>query len=239
MEGHHGGSGLVEGSPWALVLMSWIVIVVLALLAYLGTKRMSRVPGRLQNVLEFAVDGLFNFIEGMIGPGGRKFAPFIATFFVYIAIMNLMGLVPGFRSPTSGLNMTIALGLISFFYVQYQAIKQSGFKSYIMHFWGEPKWLGPLMFPIHIIGELAKPLSLAIRLFGNVFGEDKIIIILAGLSPYVIVPWLKVIPMQFPMMIFAVFSGFIQALIFTVLTSAYLTVLITNEEEEPVSVVPH
>lgn len=238
--GHHEGSGLVEGSPWALVLMSWIAIFFLGLLAYLGTRRLNKVPGPLQNVLEFMVDGLFNFIEGIIGPGGRKYAPFIATFFIYIVVMNLMGLVPGFRSPTSGLNMTIALGLLSFFYVQYQAIKHSGFKNYIMHFWGEPKWLGPLMFPIHIIGELAKPMSLAIRLFGNIFGEDKIIIILAGLSPYIIVPWLKVVPVQFPMMIFAVFSGFIQALIFIVLTAGYLTVMIAHDEEEtPVGSGPH
>ncbi|MEN6519583.1 MAG: F0F1 ATP synthase subunit A [Armatimonadota bacterium] len=239
MEPNQGGSGLVEGSPWALVLMSWIAILVLGILAYLGTRRMRRVPGPLQNVLEFTVDGLFNFIGGIIGPGGRKYAPFIATFFVYILFMNLMGLVPGFRSPTSGLNMTVALGLLSFFYVQYQAIRQNGFIKYIVHFWGEPWWLGPLMFPIHIIGELAKPLSLSIRLFGNIFGEDKIIIILAGLSPFLFgKPWLKYIPVQFPMEVFAVFTSFIQALIFTVLTAAYLTVLMTHEEE-PANVGSH
>jgi F-type H+-transporting ATPase subunit a len=94
------------------------------------------------------------------------------------------------------------------------------------------------MFPIHVIGELAKPLSLSIRLFGNIFGEDKIIVILAGMSPFIIKPWLKFLPIQFPMMAFGVFTSLIQALIFTVLTAGYLTVLISHEEV-PVAAGPH
>jgi F-type H+-transporting ATPase subunit a len=219
--------------------MSWIVIIVLSLIAYFGTRRLRKIPGPFQNALELVVSGLFNFIEGIIGPGGRRYAPFIATLFIYILFNNLLGIIPGFRSPTSGLNMTIALALAAFAYVQYQAIRVNGLWGYIKHFWGDPWWLGPLMFPIHIIGELAKPLSLSIRLFGNIFGEDKIIVILAGMSLYVFKPWIKVIPIQFPMMAFAVFTSFIQALIFTVLTAGYLTVLISHEHEAPVSVGPH
>ncbi len=242
MEGHH-GSGLVEGAAWSLTFYAGIVIVLLVAMSILATRRLSRIPGPLQNVLELAVSGLGSFIEGIVGPGSSKYVPFIATLFLYILALNLIGVVPGFRSPTSGLNTTIALALCSFFYVQFQAIKVNGPVNYIKHFWGEPWWLGFLMFPIHIIGELAKPLSLSIRLFGNVFGEDKIIVILAGMSPFIVAPWLKYVPIQFPMLAFAVFTSFIQALIFTVLTAGYLTVLITHESEHeheaPVSVGSH
>jgi F-type H+-transporting ATPase subunit a len=153
--------------------------------------------------------------------------------------MNWLGLIPGLRSPTSGLNMTIALALCSFAYVQFQAIRHSGILGYIKHLAGEPIFMAPLMFPIHLIGELAKPLSLSIRLFGNIFGEDKIIVILAGMSPFILKPWLKFVPIQFPMMAFAVFTGFIQALIFMVLTAGYLTVMLGDHEAEGQTNAPH
>ena len=211
--------------------MSWLVILGLAFVSYLGLRKPGRVPGPLQNVLEMAVSRMFSFVEGIIGPGGRRYAPFVATLFFYILSLNLLGIIPGLRSPTSALNMTIALAICSFLYVQFQAIRQSGPWGYFKHFWGDPWWLGFLMFPIHIIGELAKPLSLSFRLFGNIFGEDKVIVILAGMSPYIIRPWLKYVPMQFPMMALAVFTSFIQALIFTVLTAGYLTILVGHAEE--------
>jgi F-type H+-transporting ATPase subunit a len=227
----HHGSGLVEGNPLTLVAMSWIVIVGLSLAALIGMRKRERIPGPLQNLLEIAVSGMFGFIEGIIGPGSRKYSPFVATLFFYILSMNLLGVIPGLRSPTGGLNMTIALALCAFGYVQFQAIRQNGVIGYIKHFWGDPWWLGPLMFPIHIIGELAKPLSLSIRLFGNIFGEDKIIVILAAMSPIILKPWLRLLPIQFPMMALAVFTSFIQALIFTVLTAGYLTLFLTHSDE--------
>lgn len=237
---HHGGSALVEGSRWAPVIMSGIVILFLAIISYLGTRRMQKVPGRLQGILEMLVTGLFDFVEGVIGPGGRKYAPFVASLFIYILLMNVFGVIPGYKSPTSGLNMTIALALCAFFYVQTQALKANGFVGYIKHYVGDPWWLGPLMLPIHIIGEIAKPLSLSIRLFGNIFGEDKIIVILAGMSPFLFkLPWFKFVPIQFPMMLFAIFTGIIQALIFMVLTSGYLTILVSHGDEAHATSSPH
>jgi len=208
------------------------VILALAAISYVGLRNPKKAPGPLQNVLEFVVSGLFNFLEGIIGPSGRRYAPFIGTLFIYILCLNLMGVIPGLRSPTSWLSMTVALALCSFCYVQFQAIRSNGPWGYFRHFWGDPWWLGFLMFPIHVIGELAKPLSLSVRLFGNIFGEDQIIVILAALSPSILkMLWLKIIPIQFPMMAFAVFTSFIQALIFTVLTAGYLTVLLGHSEE--------
>jgi F-type H+-transporting ATPase subunit a len=230
---HHAGSALVEGNPWALVAMSWLVIIVLSLVAIIGLRKRDKIPGPLQNMLEIAVSGMFGFVEGIIGPGSRKFAPFVATLFFYILLMNLIGVVPGLKPPTGGLNMTIALALCAFAYVQFQAIRHNGLIGYLKHFWGDPWWLGFLMFPIHVIGELAKPLSLSIRLFGNIFGEDKIIVILAAMSPFLLhKAWLRFVPIQFPMMALSVFTSFIQALIFTVLTAGYLTLMLTHEASD-------
>jgi len=102
--------------------------------------------------------------------------------------------------------------------------------SYIKHFVGEPIFLAPLMLPLHIIGEIAKPISLSVRLFGNIFGEDTILVILAGMSPYIIFKWLRIIPVQFPMMVFALFTSLVQALIFSVLTMGYLALLLGEHE---------
>ena len=236
----HHGSSLIEGNPWTLVGMSWVVILGLAVISYLGMRNPRRLPGPFQNTLEFAVSTMFGFVEGIIGPGGRKYAPFMATLFFYILCLNLFGVVPLGRSSTGGLNMTIALALCSFTYVQFQAMRSNGIVGYLKHFWGDPWWLGFLMFPIHVIGELAKPLSLSIRLFGNIFGEDKIIVILAGMSPYLLNNvWLKYVPIQFPMIVFGAFTSFIQALIFTVLSAGYLTVLIGHEHGEESAVSAH
>jgi len=229
---HNGsGTGLVEGNPWILVYMSWVVIAVLVGVSFFATRRMQKIPSRLQSLLELTVTSLFNFIESVIGHGGKKYAPFIATLFLYILLMNILGIIPFFKSPTSGLNMTVALALCSFFYVQYQAIRANGLLGYIKHLMGEPIWLAPLMLPIHIIGELAKPLSLSIRLFGNIFGEDKIIIILAGLLYASKIVLVRYLPIQLPMLFFALFTSIIQALIFTVLTAAYVTIMLGHEEE--------
>ncbi|HEX29119.1 TPA: ATP synthase F0 subunit A, partial [Candidatus Poribacteria bacterium] len=160
------------------------------------------------------------------------YTPFVISFFVSILLMNLIGLVPGFISPTSNLNTTIALALIAVIGVQIIAIKEIGIWRYIKHFLGEPLWLSPLMFPLHVIGELAKVLSLSIRLFGNIFGEDTIIAVLAGMSPYFILGKVEIpyIPYQLPMMLFGLLTAFLQALVFSVLTSIYIALFIGEEE---------
>lgn len=224
-----------EASPWLLLAMSVLVIVVLAVVSILGTRRLSKIPTtRSQGMLELIVSSLNNFVVGIIGPGGEKYTPFIGTLFIYILTMNLLGLVPGFKAPTSGLSITVALALIVFAMYNYYGIKESGFVPYMKHLIGEPLWLAPLMFPIHVIGELARPLSLSIRLFGNVFGEETILVILAGMSFALIkyhgIPVVTV-PVQFPLMVFAVFTSFVQALVFSMLTTIYISIAVAGHEE--------
>lgn len=209
-------------------MWSGIVIVLLSVLSYLGTRRMQPIPGRLQNALELIVGGLNEFVKGIIGPGGEKHTPFVATIFLYILLNNLIGMIPGALAPTSSLNTTVALALLTFLYVQYQGIRAQGVWGRLKHLAGPVPMLAPLMVPIEIIGELARPLSLSIRLFGNIFGEEQVIVILAGLA-YFILPFLPV-PYQLPMMVFGIFTSFVQALVFTMLTCVYLSLTAGSEE---------
>lgn len=220
-----------EASPWLLFAMSVLVAIGLALFGILSTRRLEKIPTRrIQSVAEFIVQSLDNFVVGIIGPKGRTYTPFIGSLFLYILTMNLLGLVPLFKSPTSSLSITVPLALIVFVVYNYAGIREVGLVPYLKHLAGEPIWLAPLMLPIHVIGELARPLSLSIRLFGNIFGEETVLAILAGLT-FVIIPYVVAIPTQFPMMLFAIFTSFVQALVFTMLTTIYISVAIANHEE--------
>jgi F-type H+-transporting ATPase subunit a len=212
-----------------LVPHSFLVIVILAVLAVLATRSIKKVPSGVQNFMEWAVEGLENFTISAIGPDGRRFTPLIGAFFLYILTLNVLGVIPGLISPTTSLNTTIALGLCAIVAVHYHGIKANGIKLWARHFMGEPVWLAPLMIPLHIVGELARPLSLSLRLYGNIFGEDVVIAILAGFSPILLkiagVP-LIALPVQLPMLLFSLFTDFLQALVFTMLLSIYITVTV-------------
>ena len=212
---------------WAPVntVATWGMMLGLILVIRLGTRRMQRVPGRLQGIWEWAYQALNGFTTNMIG--GRQashFTPLLGTFFLYILFLNLGGLIPGFISATAALNTTIALALCCFVAVQYFGFRHQGL-AYLKHFVGEPWWLFPINVPIHILGELARPLSLSIRLFGNIFGEDTVIaalismgVIALGASGYFIP-----VPVQFPMLLFGIFGSFVQALVFTMLAASYIS----------------
>ncbi|MCC6442061.1 MAG: F0F1 ATP synthase subunit A [Armatimonadetes bacterium] len=230
----HGAAGasVIEGSPWVYVVMSLLVALLLTFLAWRATRRMERVPRGLQNAMEFIVESLFAFVRGIIGPGGEKYAPLVATFFLYIFCMNVLGLLPPpFKSPTANPTITIGLALVAFVMVQVYSIQASGVKGYFKHFIGDPWWLGPLMFPLHVVGELARPLSLSIRLFGNIFGEDMVIAQLTLLAALTLPKFIP-IPFQLPMMLFGIFTAFVQALVFSMLVSIYIAVGVTHDDHE-------
>jgi len=203
---------------------AWVTILALLLVVRLGTRKMQAVPGRLQSLLEWTYQALNGFSINMIGrEHGATFTPLIGAFFLYILFLNLGGLVPGFISPTAALNTTVALALCCFLAVQYFGFRHQGL-GYLKHFVGEPWWLFPINIPIHVLGEFARPLSLSVRLFGNIFGEDTVIaalvtmgVIALGASGYFLP-----IPVQFPMLLFGLFGSFVQALVFTMLASSYI-----------------
>ncbi len=211
--------------PWVDVgvLHCSAVIALMSLLAYLGTRRLADPPeaSRLQMFWEWVYEALANYFGNIIGPKGRDFVPLLGTFFLYILFMNLLVMLPGFSSPTARLGVTASLGVVAFFAVQYYGFKHQGTK-YLMHFVGYPLWLAPLNIIIHVIGELSRPLSLSVRLFGNIFGEDAMVMqflfLSALVASYIYIP----VPFQLLMVVFAIFGGFVQALVFTSLTAAYL-----------------
>ncbi len=194
------------------VTYSWVVILILLGLGWMASRRVSLVPGGAQNVFELVIGGLEEFMVEVTGEEGRAFFPFIATLFLYIMFCNLIGLIPGFLSPTANINTTLSMALCTFIFTHYLGVKYHGVK-YIKHFLGPIPALAPLFFPIEIIGHFARVLSLTLRLFGNIMGEDLVLAILLFLAGQFLAP--------LPMMFLAVFTSVVQAFVFTLLSMMY------------------
>lgn len=204
------------------VVMSWIVIISLSVLTISVTRRLEKIPGSLQALLEVVVVGLDEFVESQMGHIGRAFLPFLGSLFIYILLMNLMGQIPLFHSPTANYNTTLALTLLVFLVTQYQGIKTRGPVGYIRHFIGDPLWMAPIFFPLHLIQEfLARPLSLSVRLFGNLMGEHTVLAIFIGFSPILLgfIP----IPIQLPIVLLDMLCATLQAIIFFLLACFYIS----------------
>jgi F-type H+-transporting ATPase subunit a len=222
---------------WENLVFSLLSVTILGIVVSAASRRATMVPGLLQNVVEFLVEKLDEFICGILGPHGRRYVPFLGTLFVYILFMNLFGLVPFMKSPTANLNQTLALALCVFFYVQYTGIRNFGIGGYIFHMAGEPRdpisiALVPIMLPLHIIGELAKPLSLSLRLFGNITGEDVLIVIFVtlgiGMLSFMHLP--IGVPLQVPFIFLAMLTSTIQALVFMLLSTVYFLMMMPHDE---------
>jgi F-type H+-transporting ATPase subunit a len=194
------------------VIHSWLIMLVMILCAILFTRGVKLLPKKGQNVFEVIVGGLESFMVEITGPEGRFFFPFIATVFLYILICNLIGLVPGFFSPTANLNTTLSLALCTFVYTHIIGYKFHGPK-YIKHFLGPVWWLAPVMLPIEMIGHLARVMSLSIRLFGNIFGKETVLGILFMLAGLYLAP--------LPILFLGILVSLIQALVFMLLSIIY------------------
>jgi F-type H+-transporting ATPase subunit a len=146
----------------------WIVMGILLVVAVVATRRLQMVPRGSQNFMEVVLEQFVNELEETIGHGGRRYLPLIATLGLFILTSNLMGLVPGLIAPTANLNTTAACALIVFFTYHWIGVRKQGLVPYLKHFAGPvPTALKPLMFVIEIISHCARPLSLSLRLFGN------------------------------------------------------------------------
>ena len=196
------------------VTYTWLIMLLLIVFSLLAVKSLKMIPVGGQNLFEMVVSGLENFQVDTMGEHGRKVFPLIATLFIFIFISNALGLIPGFYSPTASLNTTLACALIVFFTTEIIGIQTHGFK-YIKQFLGPVWWLAPLMLPIEIISHLSRVLSLTLRLFGNIMGEDLVLIILIFLAGKFLAP--------LPMMFLALFTSFIQAFVFALLSMIYIS----------------
>ncbi|MFO7570677.1 MAG: F0F1 ATP synthase subunit A [Smithellaceae bacterium] len=196
----------------AHVTYTLFLCILLIAVSFLATRKLSIYPGRLQNVIEVIIGGFDALLNEIMGHHARKFFPLVATLGLFIFFSNLMGAFPGFKSPTSDINTTVALALIVFLSTHVVGIMTHGFK-YIKQFLGPVWWLAPLMLPIEIVSHLSRPLSLSFRLFGNIKGGDLVLIILLILVPLVV-------PM--PIMALKLFVYLVQTLVFVLLSMMYI-----------------
>lgn len=152
------------------VTYTWLIMVVLAVAAFTASRNVALVPRGLQNVFEVVLEQFVQLVDDLIGHEGRPFLPLIATLGIFILTGNLLGLVPGLVSPTGSLNTTAACAIVVFLTYHWIGVRKQGPLHYAKHFMGPVVWLAPLMVPIEIISHLARPLSLSLRLFGNMTG---------------------------------------------------------------------
>ena len=200
--------------PSELITM-WILMAVLVILSIVGTRNMQRIPKGLQNILEYGVSALENFFADLMGvKRARKYLPFLMTFFLFILISNYSGLLPmaghlpGLKPPTSNVNVTGTLAVIVALSLFYFGIKGKGM-GYFKHFISPV----PVLLPINILETFTRPLSLALRLFGNIYGEEMVVAVLLGLMP---------ILLPLPIQVLGVLFGAVQAFVFTLLAAIYI-----------------
>jgi F-type H+-transporting ATPase subunit a len=207
--------GLISHNHEFLIAAHIVLVgVIVLVLAKLATKSMQLVPNGVQNIMEAYLEGVIAMGKDVIGVElARKYLPLIATIGLLVLVGNLIGIIPGFESPTSNVNMTLVLAIVVFIYYNYEGIRVNGFIKYFGHFMGPMKILAPLMFPIEIVSHLSRIVSLSFRLFGNIKGDDMFLMVILMLAPWVA-----------PMVPFGLltFMAFLQAFIFMILTYVYL-----------------
>jgi F-type H+-transporting ATPase subunit a len=208
-----------------------LAIVFLMIVAILGTRGLRKdrkdqkklfIPEAkltFRTAGEMIVEGILKVVKDNMGPRGPEFMMIIGTLALFIFVSNVLGLVPGFHSPTASLNTTAACAITVFFLTHYYGFREHGIK-YIKHFTGPIIWLAPLMFPIELIGHFVRPVSLSIRLFGNIFGDHYVYAIVLTMAPFLI---------PLPMMVLGLFVAIVQTLVFILLSMAYFAGAIEEE----------
>ena len=196
-----------------VVVTTWVIIAILTVLSILATRNLKDVPGPLQNLAEQAVGKLHSYFSGILGEKlTDKYFPVLATLFIFIIVSNYSGLLPGaghykaFKVPTANLSVTAALALVGVFTIHTVGVKERGWKGYLKSFLS-------VMLPLTLVEQLVRPFSLALRLFGNLFGEEMV-----TENLYTIFPVLVPLVMQVLSILFCL----IQALVFTMLLSIYI-----------------
>lgn len=199
----------------SVIVTSWVIMLALTVFAILATRNLKDVPGPLQNLAEMAVEGLQNYFTGLLGrEHAKKYFPVFATFFIFIVVCNYSGQLPGaghltgFAVPTACLSVTAALGIIAFCTTHTIGIRERGLKNYLKIL------ISPflLMLPLNLIEQFVRPVSLSLRLFGNLYGEEKVLEELYHIFPILLPLVMNVLSLLF---------CFVQAMVFTMLLAIY------------------
>lgn len=198
------------------VVLPFVITFSFYVLCALFNKKAIKNPqSKARQWVEYIYEYLNNFVEGIVGEGLKKeLMPILSTVFIFIFCSNAMGVVPGLKSPTSLFSSCLSMALLVFFLTFYVGFKAHGL-GYIKHYTGDVWWMAPLMVPLHLVSELSRPLSLTLRLFGNIMGEDTVILVLTVALFPLLVP--------VPMLILSLLTSAIQAMVYTILTGVYLS----------------
>ncbi|MDR0747717.1 MAG: F0F1 ATP synthase subunit A [Helicobacteraceae bacterium] len=200
-----------------------LVAAIIILVTFFVTRNLKTIPSGMQNVLEWFVESTHKLGADVMGEErARKYVPLIGTFGLFIFVSNMIGIIPGFESPTANINITLVMALIVFIYYNFEGIRSQGFFHYFAHFMGPVKPLAPLMFPIELISHFSRIISLSFRLFGNVKGDDMFLLVMLLLVPYIL---------PLPAFFLLFFFGLLQTFIFMILTYVYLGGAVLIEEE--------
>lgn len=194
------------------VFYTWLAMAILAILGLAARRNLTLVPGRLQNVLEVVVDGLEEYCVSNAGEKIRSVFPFLGVLFLFILVQNLLGLIPACDAPTANLNTTAAMAIVTFLFYNFIGVKTHG-PAYVKHFMGPSPFLAPLMIIIELVSHFARPLSLTLRLFGNIRGEELAILIF-----FLMAPIIGTLPIYFLFLL----AKCMQAFIFFMLSMIYL-----------------
>ncbi len=215
--------GLISQSHGFIIVAHVILTAIIVLaIAKMATSSLQIVPKGAQNIAEIYLNGVVEMGRDVIGEEkAKQYLPLVATIGLFVLVANLIGIIPGFESPTANINITLALALVVFVYYNYEGIRKKGVVKYFAHFMGPEKLLAPLMFPIEIVSHLSRIISLSFRLFGNIKGDDLFLAVILMLAPVVA-----------PLAPYALltFSALLQAFIFMILTYVYLAGAVLTDE---------
>jgi len=223
MEGVFTFLGVFTGHGTGMVMAHLILVMGLVLLlAKYATTALRAVPTGTQNFMEAFLQGVIAMGKDTIGEeNARKYLPLVATVGLFVLISNVIGIIPGFESPTSNINVTLPLALVVFIYYNYEGIRKNGVKKYFAHFMGPVPALAPLMFPIEIVSHISRIISLSFRLFGNIKGDDLFLWVLLMLVPFFA---------PLPAYLLLSFSALLQTFVFMILIYVYLAGAVAMEE---------
>jgi F-type H+-transporting ATPase subunit a len=202
------------------LLMALIAAVLIIILLKGGTRNLNIFPNKIQTLLEMVYGFFKDMVVDVMGEGGKKYIPVVGTLGLFVFTSNLLGLLPDLSSPTANLNVTVGCALFVFFYYHLQGVKKHGLLKYLKHFTGPVWYLSFIFFPIEIISHISRPVSLSLRLFVNIFGEDLVILSIATIFAYIA---------PVPIMAFAIFTSVLQAYIFITLSLIYLSGAVASE----------
>ncbi len=224
MEGVFTYLGAIFGHGQMMFVAHLILVAIIILaIAKMATKSLRAVPNGTQNVMEAYLGSAIAMGKDVIGEElARKYLPLVAAVGIFVFVSNVIGIIPGFESPTSNINITLPLALLVFFYYNYEGIKKNGVVKYFAHFMGPVKILAPLMFPIEIVSHISRIISLSFRLFGNIKGDDLFLWVLLMLVPFIA---------PLPAYILLTFSAILQTFVFMILIYVYLAGAVAMDDD--------